>query len=82
MAPLDIRNFGAALTEEQARQIFRQGEEAVVFALLQLVKQLQQAQAGTALGPSGMKPVYQKPPASTRCKKPGRKAGHPLIEMF
>jgi transposase len=67
------------LTEEQARQIFRQGEEAVVFALLQLAKQLQQAQAGPPWGPStpsGMKPVYQKPPASTPRKKPGRKPGH------
>jgi len=78
-ASVDIRNFGPALTEEQARRIFRQGEEAVVFALLQLAKQLQQAQAGSALGPStpsGMKPVYQKPSASPRRKKPGRKAGH------
>ena len=79
-APVNTQNFGPALTEEQARQIFRQGEEAVVFALLQLAKQLQQAQTGSTLGPStpsGMKPVYQKPPASTRHKKPGRKAGHP-----
>ncbi len=30
--------LGATLTEEQARLIFSQGEEAVVFALLQLVK--------------------------------------------
>ena len=77
-ASVDIRDFGPSLTEEQARQIFRQGEEGVVFALSQLAKQLQQAQAGTALGPStpsGMKPVYQKPPASTRRKKPGRKPG-------
>ena len=80
VAAVDIRDFGSSLTEEQARRIFGQGEEAVVFALLRLVKQLQQAQAGTALGPStpsGMQPIYQKPPASTRRKKPGRKAGHP-----
>ena len=78
-ASVDIRDFGEALTEEQARRIFRQGEEAVVFALLQLAKQLQQAQTAPVLGPStpsGMKPVYQKPPASTRRKKPGRKVGH------
>jgi predicted RNA-binding Zn-ribbon protein involved in translation (DUF1610 family) len=77
---VDIRDFGASLTEEQARQIFRQGEEAVVFALLQLAKQLQQAQAGSVLGPStpsGMKPVYQKPSVWPHRKKPGRKAGHP-----
>ena len=29
---------GPALTEEQAREIFRQGEEAVVFALLSLAR--------------------------------------------
>ena len=76
---VDIRDFGTALTEEQARRIFRQGEEAVVFALLQLAKQLQQAQTAPVLGPStpsGMKPIYQKPPASKRRKKPGRKVGH------
>jgi len=73
-ASVDIRDFGVSLTEQQARQIFRQGEEAVVFALLQLAKQLQQAQAGSALGPStpsGMKPVYQKPSVRSPGKKPG-----------
>ncbi|MCK4850798.1 MAG: hypothetical protein KAT11_05570 [Phycisphaerae bacterium] len=63
-ASVDIRDFGEALTEKQARQIFRQGEEAVVFALLQLAKQLQQAQSTALAGPStpsGMKPLYQKP---------------------
>ena len=30
--------LGPALTEEQAREIFAQGEEAVVFALLTLAK--------------------------------------------
>ncbi|MCK4602450.1 MAG: hypothetical protein KAU28_08280, partial [Phycisphaerae bacterium] len=63
---VDIRDFGEALTEEQARRIFRQGEEAVVFALLQLAKHLQQAQTAPVWGPStpsGMKPVYQKPQA-------------------
>ncbi len=79
---VDIRDLGASLTEEQARQIFRQGEEAVVFALLQFAKQLQQAQAGSALGPStpsGMRPVYQKPSARPHRQKPGRKAGHPGV---
>ena len=78
--PFQIKHLGTSLTEQQAREIFHSGEEAVVFALLQLAKQLQQGQAGTALGPStpsGMKPVYQKPPASTRRKKPGRKPATP-----
>ena len=76
---IGVRELGAALSEQQARRIFRQGEEAVVFALLQLAKQLQQGQADVASGlstPSGMKPVYQKPSTSSRRKKPGRKAGH------
>lgn len=75
--------LGAALTEEQARQIFSEGEEAVVFALLQLAKQLAEQKATSAAGshqtpstPSGMKPPYTKPPPKGRKKKPGRKKGH------
>ena len=74
-----VGDVGASLTEEEARRIFRQGEEAVVFALLQLAAQLRQGQASATPGPStpsGMKPVYQKPSASPRRKKPGREAGH------
>jgi len=75
--------LGATLTEEQARLIFSQGEEAVVFALLQLVKQLAEQTAASAADshqtpstPSGMKPPYTKPPPKGRKKKPGRKKGH------
>ena len=78
-------SLGATLTEDEARTIFAQGEEAVLFALLQMSKMLAEQQAGmaaishaTPATPSGMKPVYQKPKASSRGKKkPGRKAGHP-----
>ena len=75
---------GPSMTEQQAREIFAQGEEAVVFALLQLAQQLA-AQAAKAAGtghdtpstPSGMKPPYAKPSVTTRGKKrPGRKVGH------
>src|SRR3989304_363440 len=54
------------MTEEQARAIFRQGEEAVVFALLQLAKQLAEQQAAdtSPSTPSGMKPAYEKPTVS------------------
>lgn len=71
------------LTEAQARSLFRQGEEAVVFALLELTKQLAEAQgkngpSATPSTPSGMVPVYEKPPTRRRGKKrPGAKAGHP-----
>ena len=77
--------MGATLTEEQARAIFAQGEEAVVFALMLQAKMLAEriaAAAGsshqTPSTPSGMKPVYQKPNGSSRKrKKPGCKPGHP-----
>lgn len=77
--------LGPALTEEQARSIYAQGEEAVVFALLTQAKMLVEQVAATGATshqtpstPSGMKPVYQKPAASTRGNKtPGRKSGHP-----
>lgn len=69
----------ATLTEEQARQLFRQGEEAVVFALLELTKQLAEARSPSVMPstPSGMVPVYQKPAKSKRGKTPGAKKGHP-----
>jgi hypothetical protein len=77
-------SLGPALTEEQARAIYAQGEEAVVFTVLSLAKMLAEQQAAMAATshqtpstPSGMKPPYQKPTASVRGKKrPGRKAGH------
>lgn len=81
-ATLDI-SLGPGLTEEEARRIFSQGEEAVVFALLALAKELAERSAAAAgssdapSAPSGVKAPYQKPNVSSRCKKPGRKAGHP-----
>ncbi len=56
-----------------------------MFALLEMSKMLAEQQAGmaaishtTPATPSGMKPIYQKPKASSRGKKkPGRKVGHP-----
>jgi transposase len=71
---------GPSLTEEEARQIFAQGEEAVVFALLSLAKLAKQKQTGAADSPStpsGMKPVFTKPTTPKRRKKPGRPQGHP-----
>lgn len=77
--------LGPELTEEQARAIFAQGEEAVVFALLAQAKLLSERRAASAVGshqtpatPSGMKPPYAKPTPKTRGRKtPGRKPGHP-----
>ena len=78
-------SLGPTLTEEQAREIFARGEEFVVFALLQQAKMLAEQQAAVAgsshetpATPSGMKPPFAKPTASSRGKKkPGRKKGHP-----
>lgn len=64
------------LTEEEAAEIYRKGEEAVVFALLTLSagRNVSDPHPST---PSGMIPVYQKPVTSSRKKRPGRKKGHP-----
>jgi transposase len=82
--PKQVGGLGLDLTEAQAREIFRQGEEAVVFALLhqaQLLAEAQQRQVSAShtvspSTPSGMQPVYTKPPTATRRKRPGRKDGH------
>jgi transposase len=74
---------GGSLTEEQARMIYAQGPEAVVFALLELTKRLAEQRAAAAAQshqtpstPSGMKPPYQKPPGKRRKRRPGAKVGH------
>lgn len=85
MAAILEMTIGADLSEQQAREIFAQGEEAVVFALLELAQRVAEQQAAMATSshqtpatPSGMKPPYAKPTASRRGKKtPGQKLGHP-----
>lgn len=73
--------LGPQLTAEQATLIFQQGQEAVVFALLCLAKQIaeKQALATTAdpSAPSGQTPPYVKPTAKGRAKLRGARAGHP-----
>lgn len=74
-------SLGPMLTEEQARAIFRQGEEAVVFALLQQSKTIaemrQQLPGNSPATPSGMTPAYEKPATKARTKRLGREKGHP-----
>jgi transposase len=68
------------LNAEQAKAIYALGEEAVVFALLELAKQLAEARSPSVASstPSGMVPVYQKPTVKQRRKKqPGARPGHP-----
>ena len=74
-------SLGPNLTAEEARAIYTQGKEAVVFALLELAAQLRRSQGQCAsvsspATPSGMVPLHQKPNTPKRRKKPGRKAGH------
>ena len=74
--------LGPSLTAEQAERIYKQGREAVVFALLELAKMLAEQSATVSRNaspttPSGMKPPYEKPPVKSRRKQPGRKDGHP-----
>jgi transposase len=72
--------LGPQLTADQAILIFQQGQEAVVFALLSLAKQLAERPAATNSDPStpsGQTPPYLKPPAKTRAKPRGAKPGHP-----
>lgn len=74
-------SLGPDLTAEQAEEIYHQGKEAVVFALLEMAKRLSESQSPPSPGPStpsGMVPPYQKPPPKNRGKKKsGQKKGHP-----
>jgi len=54
--PMRVEGLGAGLTEAQARKIFRRGEEAVVFALLQQAKQLAERQGWNPPGPNTVSP--------------------------
>jgi transposase len=70
------------LTAEQAALIFEQGQEAVVFALLCLAKQLAQKsavvpKAPDPSAPSGQIPPYAKSAPKGRKKPKGAKPGHP-----
>ncbi len=74
--------LGPQLTAEQAALIFQQGQDAVVFALLTLAKQLAEKQTASPAGvdpsaPSGQTPPYAKPAAKGRAKPKGAKPGHP-----
>lgn len=78
---LQLPVVGPSLTVEQIREIYAQGEEAVIFAMLELAAQLRRAEGHSAAvsspaTPSGMRPIHQKPATHKRGKKPGRKAGH------
>src|SRR5512135_2658600 len=74
--------LGPQLTEEQARLIYEQGPDAVVFALLSLAKQLAEKPVVVSTTPdpstpSGQTPAYVKPTTKGRAKPKGAKPGHP-----
>jgi len=62
-----------ALTEDQARQLYGLGSEAVTFFAMAM-SGLQQALPPGA--PPSATPVYQKPPTPRRRKTPGAREGH------
>jgi transposase len=66
------------LTEEQAREVFAQGEEAVIWALLQLAALAQTNGKPSPSTPSSQIPPYLKENGSKRGKKkkPGAQPGH------
>jgi len=67
------------MTEEQARTIYQQGEDAVVWAFLKMSGKLAALSPArpAPTAPSGVIPPYQQPPAGkSRKKKPGAKPGH------
>ena len=78
------------LSRTQARRLYRLGAEAVVLALLAASQRIGEqgariAELQSSAGkhepspstPSGMIPVYEKPAARKRRKKPGARDGHP-----
>ena len=70
------------LDESTARQLHALGVEAVALAMLAVSRHiaelqgLSQGQTPSPATPSGMVPIYTKPNASKRRKRPGAKAGH------
>lgn len=73
--------LGPHLTAEQARTIYSQGPDAVVFALLTLAKLLAAQKTVAAkpdpAAPSGQTPTYTKSNRSGRSKRRGARTGHP-----
>src|SRR3954464_7807831 len=73
--------LGPQLTAEQARMIYDQGPDAVVFALLTLAKRAAERPANAAArdpsAPSGQTPPYVKPTRQGRAKPKGGRPGHP-----
>src|SRR3990172_3985528 len=63
-------------SEESIRRLWETDPEIAVFVMLELLRRVRSASSLSPATPSGMIPVYQKPAAKGRKKKPGRKDGH------
>ena len=65
--------LGPSLTEEQARRIYRHGEEAVVMGFLIMASKLAALSPSkpSPTAPSGMVPGYQKPATRKRAQETG-----------
>jgi len=70
-----------SLSRQEAKEIYDRGREAVVGVLVEASAQFVEKVTGKKQPhpstPSGMLPIYEKPPAGKRNGKPGRKQGHP-----
>lgn len=74
------------MTREEAAALLELPREQAIAAILALAEKAEQWERWRAQGedpavspttPSGMRPVYSKPPARGRKRRPGRKRGHP-----
>jgi len=70
-----------SLSRQEAEEICDRGREAVVSVLVEVSAQFVEKVTGKKQPhpstPSGMLPIYEKPPVGKRNGKPGRKEGHP-----
>ena len=76
--------LSGTLTEADAQRLYRLGSEAVTLVLLATARRVAELEAaGTPAStpdpatPSGQVPIYTKPAANKRRKRPGAKPGHP-----
>jgi len=64
------------LNEDEIRRLVQDEPELAVLLILEQDRRLREKESPSLSTPSGMIPVYEKPSANGRKKKPGRKAGH------
>lgn len=71
------------MTRDEAAAILELPKQQAIDAILELAQKAEKYdQLSDTIGPntpSGMKPIYLKPPGKKRKRKPGRKKGHPGV---